>query len=426
MERTLIKDIGACEGSEVMLSGWIHRIRDLGGVTFVILRDRTGRCQAVTNDAVELNQETVVRAYGKIAANDKAPGGYELVLDRFDILGAAAPELPFPVNGDPSKVGIELTLDQRMISLRNPQILSIFRLQAALVKYFGDYLRSLDFTEIKSSKMIGTGTEGGTSVFTVEYFDRKVFLAQSPQFYKQAMVSSGLERVFEIGHAYRAEKHETSRHINEYVSLDVEMGFIESELDIIELERGLLAYIFDQVNKYNKADMDAWGATCPTGDQVRNAPIITHDEAKQIIRDKLERRVFEISPEGERVLRQCADRPGPGDRDAPRSAPFVAHVSAALVADQTGNGGADRADRAEIQRSRLRIVGVEGDLNVEGFLDGEDHLGHAQTVDAQPFERHLRGQARRLTHGLQGQDFDDLALQAIVEGQETAVHPVIS
>ena len=304
MERTLIKDIGACEGRVVMLSGWIHRIRDLGGVTFVILRDRTGRCQAVTNDAVELNQETVVRAYGKIAANDKAPGGYELVLDRFDVLGAAAPELPYPVNGDPSKVGIELTLDQRSISLRNPQILSIFRLQADLMRYFGEYLRDMDFTEVKSSKLVGGATEGGTNLFKVEYFDTTVCLAQSPQVYKQTMVSSGLERVFEISHAYRAEKHETSRHINEYVSLDVEMGFIESEMDIIELERGLLAYIFDKVNENNRDDMDAWGATCPTGEQMRMAPVISHDDAKQIIRDKLERRVFEISPEGERVL--CA------------------------------------------------------------------------------------------------------------------------
>jgi nondiscriminating aspartyl-tRNA synthetase len=304
MERVLVKDIAAHRGKKIMLSGWIHRIRDLGGVTFIIIRDRSGQCQIVTNETVELNQETVVQAHGTVQANEKAPGGFELALDHFDILGAAAPELPFPVNGDPAKVGIELTLDNRMISLRNPKILSIFRLQAALVRYFSEYLRSQDFTEIKSSKMIGTGTEGGTSVFTVEYFDRKVFLAQSPQFYKQAMVSSGLERVFEIGHAYRAEKHETSRHINEYVSMDVEMGFIETELDIIELERNILANVFDQVNEHNREDMDAWDATCPTGKQVRKAPVITHDEAKQIIREKLDRRVFEISPEGERVL--CA------------------------------------------------------------------------------------------------------------------------
>lgn len=302
MERTLVKDIASKEGQEIMLSGWIHRIRDLGGVTFLVLRDRSGQCQIVTNEEIEITQETVVQAYGKVATNEKAPSGYELALDHFDILAPAKPELPFPVNGDPAKVGIEMTLDNRMISLRNPKILSIFRLQAALVQYFTEYLRSEDFTEIKSSKMIGSGTEGGTSVFTVEYFDTKVFLAQSPQFYKQAMVSSGLERVFEVGHAYRAEKHETSRHINEYVSLDVEMGFIESEMDIIELERGLLAFMFDKVNENNKADLEAWGATCPTGDQVRNAPVITHDEAKQIIREKLDRRVYEISPEGERVL----------------------------------------------------------------------------------------------------------------------------
>jgi nondiscriminating aspartyl-tRNA synthetase len=152
----------------------------------------------------------------------------------------AEPDLPVLVNQDPDKLSLESVLDHRMISLRNPKILSIFRVQAAILKHFAEHLRGEGFTEIKTSKLIGTGTEGGTGLFSVDYFDTKVFLAQSPQFYKQAMVASGLERVFEIGCVYRAEKHETPRHLNEYVSLDVELAWIESEQDLMDLEVRIL------------------------------------------------------------------------------------------------------------------------------------------------------------------------------------------
>jgi nondiscriminating aspartyl-tRNA synthetase len=300
--RVLAKDIKDSNGQEITLSGWVHRIRDLGGVNFIILRDRSGLAQIVTNDELDFNVETVISATGMIHESEKAPGGYEMQLTKLDILAEASSDLPFPVNQDPENIGLEAILDNRMISLRNPKILSIFRLQADLIRYFADFLRSRDFTEIKTSKLVAGGTEGGSNLFEVDYFDTKVCLAQSPQQYKQTMVASGLERVFEIGQAYRAEKHDTPRHINEYVSLDIEMGYIETERDLMTLEAELMEYLFRKVRENNQADLDAWGATTPDPDKCKNIPVIPHDQAKKIVSERLGRRVFEINPEAERVI----------------------------------------------------------------------------------------------------------------------------
>ena len=169
--RILAKDIKDHAGKEITVSGWVHRIRELGGVNFIIFRDRSGQIQLVTNEEVNLTLESVISATGTVHENDKAPGGYELQLTAIDVLAPAAPDLPFPVNQDPANIGLETILDNRSISLRNPKILSIFRLQADIMRYFGEYLRGLDFTEIKSTKLVGGATEGGTNLFRVEYFD---------------------------------------------------------------------------------------------------------------------------------------------------------------------------------------------------------------------------------------------------------------
>jgi nondiscriminating aspartyl-tRNA synthetase len=195
-----------------------------------------------------------------------------------------------------------------MLSVRNPKIRSIFKIQATIAEAFAAYLRSQDFTEIKTSKLVGSGTEGGTNLFEVEYFDRKVYLAQSPQLYKQVMVAAGLERVFEVGPVYRAEKHDTPRHINEYVSLDVEMGFIESETELIELEKGLLSYVFAEVAKKNGDDAAAWNALIPSPEAVAKSPTVPYEEALKIVNDEAARgknsggRIFDINPEAERLL----------------------------------------------------------------------------------------------------------------------------
>ena len=302
MERVYIKDCTQHIDREVHCAGWVHRIRSLGKVTFLLLRDRTGIIQTVWDEAPEVTLESVVRIKGKISENDKAPGGIELHAASMEVLAPAAADLPIAVNRDTDTLSIDALLDHRMLSLRNPKIRSIFYLQSDILRYFGEYMRRRDFTEIKSSKLIGSGSEGGTGLFEVEYFDRKVYLAQSPQLYKQAMVANGMEQVFEIGAAYRAEKHETPRHLNEYVSLDIEMGFIESDQELMDLEVGILGYIFDQIKERNGDVLELFETDLPGSAEMEATPRISHDEAKKILSERLGKRVFELNPEGEREL----------------------------------------------------------------------------------------------------------------------------
>ena len=310
-DRMLAAGLAAHDGAEVRLCGWVHRQRDLGRICFLILRDRSGLCQVVFGEAPvdaagrPITLESVVEIRGRVAANRKAPGGYEVQAQALTVISAAAPELPLAVNQDPALLSLDAMLEHRMVSLRNPKTLSIFRLQAEIVRLFAEHLRAEGFTEIKSSKLIGSGTEGGTGLFAVEYFDRTVYLAQSPQLYKQALVAAGLERVFEIGMAYRAEKHDTPRHINEYVSLDVEMAFIDSEHDLMDLEQRLLGTICAGLERSASTLLAHWGeqALLPTAEQVAAIPRLSHAEARAVIAAASGRtRVYDINPEGERHL----------------------------------------------------------------------------------------------------------------------------
>lgn len=306
--RTLVSELAGKVGSSVTLCGWVHRIRDLGKVSFVVLRDRSGMVQLVFDAKPDVTLESVVTVDGTASANQKAPGGIEVRVQKLEVLSAAAVDLPFPVNQEPGKTSLESILDNRMISVRNPAILSIFRVQSAILKGFAEHMRTEGFTEIKTSKLIGTGTEGGTGLFAVEYFDTRVYLTQSPQLYKQAMIASGLERVFEIGPAYRAEKHDTPRHINEFVSLDVEMAFIDTEQDLMDLETRILSTVFKEVRDACQHDLDAWNASVPDPDLCAKIPRVSHDEAKEIVSRQTGKKVYEITPEAERSLCDWAQK----------------------------------------------------------------------------------------------------------------------
>jgi nondiscriminating aspartyl-tRNA synthetase len=318
MMRILAKDVlqAANDGTkEVRVSGWVHRIRDMGGVSFVILRDRSGMVQLVTDAKPDFTLESVITASGEPALNPKAPGGAEVRIKSFEVLSRAASDMPFQVNGDVGKMGLEAILDNRGLSLRNPKLRAIFKIQATIIQAFADHLRREDFTEIKTSKLVGGSTEGGTELFEVKYFDRKVWLAQSPQSYKETMVGSGLERVFEIAPAYRAEKHDTPRHLNEYVSLDVEMGFIDSEKDLIELEKRLLTHVFAEVAAKNGEELALWNATVPTAEAVAASPVVPYEEAMGIVTAEARRndgnsgaKFYDINPEAERLLCEWSAR----------------------------------------------------------------------------------------------------------------------
>jgi nondiscriminating aspartyl-tRNA synthetase len=304
--RTLAQDVPQHLDREVEVSGWVHRIRELGQVNFVLLRDRSGLVQLVFNEKIDYTPETVLTVQGTVKANEKAPGGAEIHPSSVTVLARADQNLPVQVNQDSDKYPLDVLLDNRHISLRMPKQRAILQLQSALLKYLAEFMHREGFYETKTTKLVGTGAEGGTGLFPVEYFENKVYLAQSPQLYKQTLISTGLERVFEISHAYRAEKHDTPRHINEYVSFDVEMAFIESEKDLMEFEARLLDYVFTQVGQNNQAELAAWGATVPAPGAALKAPVVGHDEAKDIITKETGKKVFEINPEGERALSDWA------------------------------------------------------------------------------------------------------------------------
>jgi nondiscriminating aspartyl-tRNA synthetase len=314
MMRVLAKDVlkAAREGAgEARVAGWVHRIRDMGGVSFVVLRDRSGMVQLVLDTKPDFTLESVVSAVGVPALNPKAQGGAELRVRSLEVLSRAAVDLPFQVNGDVARMGLEAILDNRGLSLRNPKVNAIFKVQATVIKAFADHLRSEDFTEIKTSKLVGGSTEGGTELFEVDYFGRKVWLAQSPQAYKETMVGSGLERVFEIAPVYRAEKHDTPRHLNEYVSLDIEMGFIDSEMELIELEKRVLAHIFAEVAAHNAAELALWNAAVPTPEAVAASVVVPYEEAMKIATAEAAHggaKMYDINPEAERLLCEWSAR----------------------------------------------------------------------------------------------------------------------
>ena len=253
MGRVLTSEVKNHIGEEVLIEGWVHAVRDLGSVCFLIVRDRGGLVQAVLTSREEvakldnLYTGTVVAVKGKAAENSKSKAGFELQDATVEVLRAV--KFPSPVDISKSELHVEqdTLFDERVVTLRHPSQSMIFKVAAVVEKNMRKYFDEHDFTQINSPKIIAFPTEGGSEVFEVQYFDRKVYLAQSPQFYKQIMVPV-FERVYEIGRAYRAEKSNTSRHMSEILMLDMEMGFIDSFEDII-------IFIEDFVSKVIK---DTW------------------------------------------------------------------------------------------------------------------------------------------------------------------------
>lgn len=252
-QRVLIEAIPNFVQEEVTLRGWVSRIRALGKTIFVVLKDCSGevQCVAAPESIKEhhLKLEDTVEIVGRVRKDSRAKLGYELDIRRVRVLNRSGLQLPFTSFSDLDSVNAETLVEYRPLALRNAVIGNIFRIQAALLRFFREFLTQRRFTEIVTSKLVSSGTEGGTNLFEVKYFDRVAYLAQSPQFYKEHGVA-GFERVFETGHVYRAEPHATSRHLTEYYSLDLEFGFIDGPEDVIQLERELLTYIFENINEH--------------------------------------------------------------------------------------------------------------------------------------------------------------------------------
>lgn len=305
MERVYVKDLSSKkDGEEVLLNGWVHKIYDLGHISFVRLRDKTGIVQLVLTheESRKLRLEMCIEAEGAKVSNAKAVNGIEVQVSSLKVIGKAYyDELPFEINRKSIDASLESQLDHRVISLRNTRIRDIFKIQEEIQYAFRCYLKERNFTEIHTPKIIASGTEGGSEMFTVDYFDHRAFLAQSPQFYKQMMVGAGFERVFEIGHAYRAELHNTYRHLNEYVSMDLEMAFIKDEEEIMELEEGFMKYLFKYLKKTCSSILEEYDSKL---DADMKIPRIRLKDAQDIILKEYGKRspVGNLDNEGEKLI----------------------------------------------------------------------------------------------------------------------------
>jgi nondiscriminating aspartyl-tRNA synthetase len=265
ISRVLSADLPGHVGERVTIAGWLHRRRELKSVTFLILRDRTGLAQVVLppGQAADLPEETVLQVEGMVTANDLAPGGAELTDPVLTELSGPAEPPPFDLYRPTLTATLPTILDHAPTTLRHPLLRAGFEVAAASVAGFRGALDGLGFTELFTPKIVESATESGANVFALDFFGRPAYLAQSPQFYKQAMVGV-FERVYEVGPAFRAEPSDTARHLAEYTSLDAEFGFITDHYEVMAVCRDAVAGMAGSVAERARHQMNLLGAAMPT------------------------------------------------------------------------------------------------------------------------------------------------------------------
>ena len=260
--RILSNELSAHIGERVTLAGWLHAKRELGAVAFVVLRDRAGLAQVVATSPVELAPETVIEVEGEAVAATQAPRGVELREASFRVLSEPAEPPPLELRRPVLKETLPTILDYAAVSLRHPRRRAAFELAAASLHGFRSSLDRLHFTEISTPKIVAAATESGANAFALDYFGRPAVLAQSPQFYKQTLVGV-FERVYETGPVFRAEPHDTARHLAEYTSLDAELGFIHDHFDVMAIVRAVVAGMIDGVRERAAAAVELLDVDLP-------------------------------------------------------------------------------------------------------------------------------------------------------------------
>ncbi|MBE5960124.1 MAG: aspartate--tRNA(Asn) ligase [Lachnospiraceae bacterium] len=295
---------------EVSIKGAVHAIRDMADFMFIVLRRWDGLVQCVfesermpSSKRHFLKEGMTLCVKGDIRKEERAPHGFEIVLTNIEILSSPAKDstMPVPIGKWKLSTSLETRLSLRPITLRNIRERAIFKIQEGLIRGFRDFLYTEHFTEIHTPKIVAGNAEGGANVFKMEYFGKRAFLAQSPQFYKQMMVGV-YDRVFETAPVFRAEKHNTTRHLNEYTSLDFEMGYIESFYDIMEMETAMLAYTFALLKKEYQEEIRILDITLP---DVSKIPYVRFDEAKCLVSEKygrVMRNPYDLEPEEEVLI----------------------------------------------------------------------------------------------------------------------------
>ncbi len=294
-------------GRTVTINGMVHNIREMGEIAFVILRKAEGLVQCVYEagssnvDLKDLKEESAVEVTGIVDPEERAPMGFEIRIKDIRILSEPDEGLPIAVNKWKLNTSLETKLALRPVTLRNVRERVVFKIQEGIVRSFREFMYSQGFTEIHTPKIVSRGAEGGANVFKLNYFNKKAELAQSPQLYKQMMVGV-FDRVFETGAVYRAEKHNTTRHLNEYIGLDFEMGYIDSFEDVMAMETGFLKYMMRYLDENYKKELELLDVTVKEPDKI---PVVRFDEAKQLVSEKYGRAVrnpWDLEPEEEELI----------------------------------------------------------------------------------------------------------------------------
>jgi nondiscriminating aspartyl-tRNA synthetase len=314
MKRCFSTDLLARSGQQVHIAGWLHHQRQLAKVTFALVRDAKGIAQVVIEDdrlrqqVGALAPETVVVVHGLAVATAQAPGGVEIHQPEFRILSTPTEPPPFELRRPVLNAQLPTLLDHAAFAQRHPRRQATTRLAAASVRGFRSTLAALDFTEIHTPKIVGSATETGANVFAVDYFGHPAFLAQSPQFYKQIMVGA-LERVYEVGPVFRAEPHNTARHLAQYTSLDAELGFIEDHGDVMAVLHRVLRGMVETMADDCMSDVELLGIELP--EVPSDIPSLHFSDAQEMIETATGTRVIgepDLSPADERWLGGWARR----------------------------------------------------------------------------------------------------------------------
>ena len=274
-------------GQTATIAGWVHEVRDLGGIAFVIVRDATGRIQVKVEKgeideeleelATEVTRESVVEVTGPVEEEERAPTGVEMTIDSFEVVAEAEPELPLDPSG---KVDAELPtrLDNRTLDTRKPEVKAIFEIRSTVLEAVREEFRNLRCTEITTPKIVATGTEGGTELFPITYFGQEAFMNQSPQLFKQLAAGGGFERVFEIGPIFRAEEHNTPRHLNEATSIDFEGAFCDAD-DAMDVAEAIVTAAYEAVAEQNQRELELLDLEEEFAPPEGDFPRLTYEEA---------------------------------------------------------------------------------------------------------------------------------------------------
>ena len=311
MQRTLIKDL--TPNTQVLIKGWVQEVRDLNKIKFVILRDRTKTIQCIarkntTPDTIfdlisTISKESVIEITGKTVESKEAKGGLEIQIENIVVLNTAE---PIPIdNSDKSTTELETRIDYRFIDTRNEKNNAIFRVRSKIQRAVVDFFDDHGFTNINTPKITCIGVESGAALFEVKYFDKKLYLAQSPQIYKQMFVAGGFERVYEIGVIFRAENSNTTRHLTEFTGIDFEMGFIKDFTEVMDMIEKMLINVLTHVKKECATELKLLSVDLPVPKKI---PRMTMEDAKEFLTAKGRSYTADddLDPEGERILGEMA------------------------------------------------------------------------------------------------------------------------